>query len=94
MVFVVIRLSWKGVSSVYYASSADISERSNPQSSASMAKNIFLLIILVNSHSIAFMSYYEEKCLVPILIKDTCSSRSEEEGHKEIKRKENSILSL
>lgn len=93
MVFLVMTLSWKGISGVYHASSVDISERYNPQSSASMAKNIFLLMILVNSHSVAFMSY-EEKCLVFTLTKNTCSSRSDEEVHKEIKRQENSILSL
>lgn len=61
MVFVVIRLSWKGVSRVYCTSLVDISVRSNPQSSASMTKDICLLMILVNSYSITFISCYENK---------------------------------
>lgn len=56
-VFVAIRLSWKGVSNLYCASLVDVSERARLQSSTSMDKGVFLLIIMANSHSITLMSY-------------------------------------
>lgn len=69
----------------------NVSERSNPQSSASMDKDSFILIILVNSHSITLISYYVKKCIwfLLCLIKDTFFPRSDERkknGNKE-KRK-------
>lgn len=57
-VFQVIRLSWKRESSRYYTSSVDVSERSNPQSSTSVDKDTFLLMILVHSYCVMLMSYY------------------------------------
>lgn len=55
----------------------NVSERSKPQSSASVDKDTFILIILVNSHSITLISYYMKKCIwfLLCLTKDTFFSK-------------------
>lgn len=67
MVFVVIRLSWKGVSSVYFLSSVAIAERSNPQSGDLWPKASFSWWYW--STHIAFMSYYEDSVWFLFLLK-------------------------